>query len=99
MRMNKNPDERVYHEAWLDLPVMPLLAGKTAEQAFVTEGACVKSRERQRGSGFPNHTGILVRYHEAADVAVVISHADGITEPRVTWTGTVADYHADWEVD
>lgn len=101
MRMHMTEDPGVYRDAMMLTPSEPVLAGLTREQAFVTEGACVKSQERDEPHGFPKHHGRLVRLWDNGreGVVVVRSHQDGITEPRRVWAGTIADYRADWEVD
>lgn len=92
-------DPATYHTAYMETVFAPRLAGLTREQAFLTLGACVKSIELAEPNGWPKHTGRLVTYDKQSDRVVVRSHEDGITEPRRVWTGTVAEYHAFWEVD
>lgn len=99
MRMNRTEDATEYLAAFRATPLAPRLDGLTREAAGRTPGACVKSTERESATGWPKHHGKLAVFDEAGDRVIVRSHEDGITEPRCVWTGTVAEFLADWIAD
>jgi len=61
-------------------------------------GVCLKSIATEGPHGFPEHTGILVSYDAKSDQVLVRGH-NSAASPPCTWTGTVAEYLAMWEVD
>jgi hypothetical protein len=98
MNMSQSLDPGAFHEAWLDTVMNPPLKGKSRWEAFVTPGACVKSYEREEPHVFPKYHGILVSHDPVRDHVVVRAHVDGFSV-RCVWTGTIAQYVTDWEVD
>lgn len=93
MQMVEVHDEQAWLLMRLDVPLTPP-GGPTAEAAARVVGNSVQSREPCQ------RFGVLAHYDEANDHAVVIAH--GVTLPHLehrVWSGSLADYHADWKVD
>lgn len=105
--MNRNDDPTAFREACYDTPITGLDRTRLAEAERRDDpsllldcpGVCLKSRERDpKMGGFPKHHGILVRYDEKTDYVLVRGHNSPVS-PACTWTGTVSEYRAMWEVD
>jgi hypothetical protein len=92
-------------EAWMDYRLnLPFgnPGGATREIAGRTVGNAVKSTEYEGDPrySFPKRFGKLAVYDTDKDIAVVIAHdlATPGLEDRI-WTGTIAQFQADWECD
>lgn len=90
-----NIDEKAWYNAYLDTP-MGLPKGLTEDQAFMTPGCCVKTRETS--GHWPVMTGKLVDLNMERDRVLVRGHGD-VVSPRFVWEGTVRDYRRVWRCD
>jgi hypothetical protein len=82
-----NFDEVKVAEALLNLP-FGTPGGKSAHDAMMHPGNCVKSNETENGM-MPKWFGRIVKYSD--DEVIVVSHNDGMSK-RFVWTGTSTEY-------
>lgn len=90
-------DESRWFRAWENTS---LVRGNypTPQEAAKHSGCCVKTRERDAGTGFPTMTGVLVSYDADADRVVVRGYGDFVS-PCFVWEGSVRQYLSTWECD
>jgi len=87
-----NRDRDAFKEAWLDTPVSSP-KGKSRDEAFMTPGCHVKSKERRDDGPWPKYFGKLTKISDDSEV-VVIGKDD-----EFVWTSDLVDYHSLWECD